>query len=365
MFSFYKSPKKQHIAVILFTVFASFVFHAYSSGITGVTLKNGQGCTCHGGMASGVTVTINGPASLQVGETGNYTVTVTGGPLVKAGTNIAASSGTLTAGTGLQLMSGELTHTAPKSPDNNTVTFSFQYTAPATTGNVTLYANGNSVNDNGGSDGDSWNFASNKVISVTNIIPVELSSFSSSVTGSDVTLTWSTATETNNKGFIIEKLRVNPLGDEELKEGEWENIGFAAGSGTSTEKRSYTFTDKNVLAGVYKYRLVQTDFDGSSKIYVLAGEVDITTVSGFELAQNYPNPFNPETKISFSLPSQENVVIKLYNMAGQEISTLVNSRMDAGNHSLTLCADGLSSGVYLYKMTAGGFTSTKKLSILK
>lgn len=365
MFSFYNSPKKQHIAVILFMVFASFVFHAYSSGITGVTLKNGQGCTCHGGLASGVTVTINGPASLQVGETGNYTVTVTGGPLVKAGTNIAASTGTLTAGTGLQLMSGELTHTAPKSPDNNTVTFSFQYTAPATTGNVTLYANGNSVNDNGGSDGDSWNFASNKVISVTNIIPVELSSFSSSVTGSDVTLTWSTATETNNKGFVIEKLRVNPSGDEELKEGEWKNIGFAAGSGTSTEKRSYTFTDKNVAAGTYKYRLVQTDFDGSSKIYELAGEVDITTVSGFELAQNYPNPFNPSTAISYSLPAAANVTIKVYNLGGEEVALLFNGVQQAGKHSVRFDASGLPSGIYLYELSTGAMKSVKKMILNK
>lgn len=141
-----------------------------STGKVGVTKKTStDGCDCHG-QSNAVSVVIDGPASLAPGATGNYTVTITGGPLAKAGTNIAASSGTLaSADNFLQLISGELTHTSPKTPANSKVTFSFKYTAPLATGTVTLYANGNSVNGNNQSSGDQWNFAQNKTVNITTV----------------------------------------------------------------------------------------------------------------------------------------------------------------------------------------------------
>lgn len=155
---------------ILFVVVTSLFFYAFSSGITGQTKKSGtDGCNCHGSSPStSVNVSIVGPSSLIIGQKAAYSVTVSGGPLVRAGTNIAASAGTLglITGSGLQTMFGELTHTSPKAPVSGTVTFQFDYTAPATPGNVTLYANGNSVNFNGGSNGDQWNFAADKIVVV-------------------------------------------------------------------------------------------------------------------------------------------------------------------------------------------------------
>ncbi len=364
MSQFYALSKRLHVTVTLFIVFASFIFHAYSTGITGRTLKNGDGCTCHGSSAAGVTVTINGPASMQVNQTADFTVTISGGPLVKAGTNIAASSGTLIAGAGLQLLSSELTHISPMSPSGGTVSFSFQYKAPASAGTVTLYANGNSVNDNGSNDGDNWNFALNKTVNVTNVIPVELSSFTSSVSGNDVTLNWSTATETNNKGFFIEKQRVNNPASQGNQD-KWESAGFTAGSGTSAEKHLYSFTDKNLDAGSYRYRLVQTDYDGSTRIYDLAGEVDITNISGFELAQNYPNPFNPSTTIRYTLSAAGNAVIKIYNIGGEEVALIFSGYQEAGEYSVNFDASGLPGGVYFYELNAGAVKSVKKMVLNK
>lgn len=165
-----RSDRPVFPAIMLAIIAASFFFYASSSGITGVTRKPGgsPGCTCHNANpSSAVTVTINGPASLNPGQQGNYTLTVSGGPLAAAGTNIAASGGTLaTADATLRLQGGELTHTSPKTPSSGTVTFSFKFTAPSTPGSVTLYANGNSVNLAGGNSGDSWNFAADKAINV-------------------------------------------------------------------------------------------------------------------------------------------------------------------------------------------------------
>jgi hypothetical protein len=167
--------KKRYFAngALIIIVFASFVFYAFSGGITGTTPKNGNGCDCHSpSPTTQVLVVISGPDILQTNQTANYTVTVSGGPLSAAGVNIAASSGTLAPGPGLRLAGDELTQTSPLSPTGGVVTFNFTYTA-VTEGQVTLFASGNSVNGNGVNTGDQWNFAANKVITVSGPTGVE------------------------------------------------------------------------------------------------------------------------------------------------------------------------------------------------
>jgi hypothetical protein len=85
----------------------------------------------------------------------------------------------------------------------------------------------------------------------------------------------------------------------------------------------------------------------------------------FELAQNYPNPFNPSTTIKYSIPSESHVVLKIYDMLGREVSTLLNEEKAPGIYSVNFIAGNLPSGVYLYKLTAGNYTSVKKLILLK
>jgi hypothetical protein len=85
----------------------------------------------------------------------------------------------------------------------------------------------------------------------------------------------------------------------------------------------------------------------------------------FKQEQNYPNPFNPSTIISYQLPMINFVTLKVYDVLGREVKTLVNEREVAGNHSVTFNAGGLPSGIYFYKITAGKFTDVKKLMILK
>ena len=85
----------------------------------------------------------------------------------------------------------------------------------------------------------------------------------------------------------------------------------------------------------------------------------------FELAQNYPNPFNPSTTIKFSIPSESHVILKIYDMLGREVRTLLNEEKAPGNYSANFIAGNLPSGVYLYKLTAGNYTIAKKLVLLK
>jgi hypothetical protein len=99
---------------------------------------------------------------------------------------------------------------------------------------------------------------------------------------------------------------------------------------------------------------------------------DITSVEDeellptvFKLEQNYPNPFNPSTKIKFAVPEKSNVLIKIYDILGSEVETLVNKEMDAGWYDKDFNAAGLSSGIYLFRMEAGNYVNTKKMIYLK
>jgi len=85
----------------------------------------------------------------------------------------------------------------------------------------------------------------------------------------------------------------------------------------------------------------------------------------YTLEQNYPNPFNPSTKIEFGIPQQANVELKVYNVLGQEVATLVRENLRAGRHQVTFDAKNMASGIYFYKITAGQFVSTKKMVLMK
>jgi hypothetical protein len=88
-------------------------------------------------------------------------------------------------------------------------------------------------------------------------------------------------------------------------------------------------------------------------------------VKTFELSQNYPNPFNPSTKIIYSLAKTSHVSLKIFNLLGQEIATLVDGNITAGQHEVTFNASRLSSGVYIYTLRTGENVSTKKMTLLK
>jgi hypothetical protein len=189
-------------------------------------------------------------------------------------------------------------------------------------------------------------------------IPVEFVSFNWEVFGNDVELKWITATETNNKGFEIQRFSGN----------YWETIGFINGMGTTTEITEYKYTDNQLATGKYFYRLKQIDFDGKFK-YSKQIEVDINSVSDFVLYQNYPNPFNPSTKISWRSPVSSWQTLKIYDVLGNEIATLVDEYKEAGKYEidfgLKTANKNLSSGIYYYKLKIGDFVSVKKMLLLK
>ncbi len=188
------------------------------------------------------------------------------------------------------------------------------------------------------------------------ITPVEFISFSGNSVNNSVELFWSTATETSNKGFEIER--------SSLAEPGWELIGFVEGKGTTTEIQYYSYLDQNIQPGEYQYRLKQIDFNASGS-YSNVLQIKVTPPAGFGLSQNYPNPFNPSTTISYSIPVQGKVRLIVYDALGREVRKLVDEEKDAGNYNIDFNADGLASGIYFYRLSAGERVISKKMILMR
>ncbi|MBS4032994.1 MAG: T9SS type A sorting domain-containing protein [Ignavibacterium sp.] len=169
-----------------------------------------------------------------------------------------------------------------------------------------------------------------------------------------------TASELNNMGFEIER-SVNSIGVRNLI---WEKIGFVEGNGTTTETNHYTFINNSLSQGVYQYRLKQIDFDGTFE-YSQVVEAEIFIADEFILNQNHPNPFNPSTTISWQLPLGSWLTLKVYDLMGREVVTLLNEYKPAGSYEIEFNASHLSSGVYFYTLKTDNNISTRKLLILR
>ena len=191
---------------------------------------------------------------------------------------------------------------------------------------------------------------------------INLESFAaSSVEGSSVNLTWVTSLEVNNAGFnILRSSREN---------GNYEKINDDLIQ--PSFDGNYSYYDDNVQPGQqYYYKLEDVSFSGGSGFHgpVL---VEVSAPRTFELEQNYPNPFNPTTRISYQIPKASKVLVVIFNTLGQEVARLVNNeKKAAGKYTVLWNARGengflLPSGVYYYRISAGKFTASKKMILIK
>jgi hypothetical protein len=191
------------------------------------------------------------------------------------------------------------------------------------------------------------------------VVPVELSSFTAERRGGKAILTWTTVTETNNQGFEIQRSNDKVF---------FTTIGFKKGNGTTTEEQYYSFTDDQVISGIIFYRLRQVDYDGTSKVSEVI-EVSSNIPVEYTLEQNYPNPFNPSTVISFNIPEDGHVELRVFDVTGSEVALLVNEYKIAGEYKLQFNIRqqnlNLPSGVYMYQLKAGDRLFTKKMMMLK
>ena len=192
---------------------------------------------------------------------------------------------------------------------------------------------------------------------VSEIVPVELASFSAWVIQGRITLEWTTASELNNNGFEIQR---------SIDNSKFVTVGFVEGKGTTTEPNFYSFDDLSPLTenNTIYYRLKQVDFDGKFS-YSKTINVEFNMPADFVLKQNYPNPFNPSTIVEYNIQETGLVSLKVFDVLGKEVATLVNEEKAVGTHNVTFYAGNLPSGVYFYTIKAGNFISTKKMMLAK
>ena len=178
-------------------------------------------------------------------------------------------------------------------------------------------------------------------------------------------LNWSTASETNNYGFDVQKTLDSSNVYETIEN------SFVAGHGTTVDAHSYMFTDVTVKPGVWYYRLKQTDLDGSIHYSDRVLPSGVTGVSeralptSFALDQNYPNPFNPSTMIEFALPKESHVTLEVFNLLGQRMALLVDDVRPAGYYAQRFDASSFGTGIYFYRLVAGETSFLKKMLLVK
>jgi hypothetical protein len=190
-------------------------------------------------------------------------------------------------------------------------------------------------------------------------LPIQLASSSANVVrGNDVEVTWKTVSETNNYGFEVYRERGERC--------HWIKVGFVEGHGTTLTPQSYSYIDHSVPFGEYSYQIKQIDLDGKSETFPTMEVMVGVTPSKLTLSQNYPNPFNPSTVIEFVAPVRGHVTMKVYNVVGQEVATLLEGNGEAGIvYTARFEASNLGSGVYFYRIVAGPFVETKKMLLLR
>ncbi len=189
------------------------------------------------------------------------------------------------------------------------------------------------------------------------VLPVEMSSLTVTATSLNAELRWSTATEANTNGWNIERLQAPS---------SWADVGFVRGAGMSSSPKEYSFVDYNLLPGSYSYRLQQIDNNGAVQ-YSKTVTIDVGIAPReFSLSQNYPNPFNPSTTIGFTTAQDGRVVLKVYDVLGREVATLLDENRKAGEYQRAVFdASRYSSGVYFAVLQSGGKQLLKKMVLLK
>jgi hypothetical protein len=196
----------------------------------------------------------------------------------------------------------------------------------------------------------------------TSTIPVELTGIEATRGERGVRLTWRTASETNNAGFRI--LRMGERGNG--REGEWRDIGFVEGSGTTSEPQTYRFTDADVpfAADSLTYRLKQVDTDGTTHLSDVI-TVGRRAVQAVQLHGSFPNPARTKATIRYALPRAADVRLEVYDLLGRRVMTLAEGRQEPGRRQIQIDASRLSSGTYVYRLVAGGVATSRKLTVVR
>lgn len=188
-------------------------------------------------------------------------------------------------------------------------------------------------------------------------LPITLSDFTADAIPSGIELSWETASEIENSGFILYR--------------DNEAIAFIEGAGTSTESHTYSYLDKDVIPGnTYTYVLADLSFNNEEIRHedaAVSVSVDARGLSDktYRINGVYPNPFNPQTTLSYELKSNSDVEVSIFNMKGEKVAALFSGKQEPGVYDLNWNAANMKSGIYLIRMSIDRHVETRKLLLVK
>ena len=189
----------------------------------------------------------------------------------------------------------------------------------------------------------------------TNSLPVELTGFTATASGETVALDWTTASETNNAGFDVER----------SANGEaFTGIDFVAGAGTTSDPQTYRFVDQEPpFSSTVQYRLRQVDLDGT---FEYSETVTVKRMpEAFALLPSAPNPFRSTARLRYELPDAASVSLQVYDLLGRRVRTLVNAEQAAGRYTATLDGSRLAPGTYFVRLRAGEHMQTQSVTLVR
>lgn len=189
-------------------------------------------------------------------------------------------------------------------------------------------------------------------------LPVTFQSFDArEQENGSISIEWETIASSNILGYSVER---------SYEDGEYREIAFISSpTWKEGEMEHFECTDTEAFeSGTYYYRLRVVEINGSIQ-YGDPIHVEIKLPEKFSLFQNYPNPFNGDTRIAFSLPEEMAVNLKIYDVCGRLVATVISGKLNAGNHIVHVSSEGLSSGIYFYRLAGGTFNKIMKMSVIK
>jgi len=210
-------------------------------------------------------------------------------------------------------------------------------------------------------------------VGVDQSLPVELTAFTTAYQSGTVILSWTTESETENMGFIIERKIGGAIHE---SPSDWSQIASyvseknLTGHGSTSEKHDYQYTDKAIQTGAtYLYRMADVDYSGAVtwhkevEVKVEAGKSQMPAQFVFLIA--YPNPFNPAVMLRYHLSESCNAVLRIFDLEGRIIETVVNSYQPVGTFSLVWRPVNQGAGIYILQLQAGKSTQTQKILYVK
>jgi hypothetical protein len=212
------------------------------------------------------------------------------------------------------------------------------------------------VDDTGTAEGPTASVADWCVVITTGeLLPVELTSFEAVINESDVRLTWTTSTETDNAGFEIQRYDA----------GEFVAVAFVEGAGSTTSRQDYSYVVEDLSPGPQKFRLSQVDFDGAFE-YSETVEVFIEIPGGYDLSAPFPNPFNSRAEFTLLVAEEQEVQIVAYDAIGRSVSVLHDGPLSSDRmHRFEFTADDLPGGIYFVRVVGQTFSEIQRLMLVR